>query len=121
MDEATLRRLALELLDSPRAEIPPAERGGVADAITAALAVPEGAARAALIDALSAHPVTRRWMREHGATEDEVRGSLAGLSTTPVGLYYVCPKEDEDTILLSVPAQPPRCTIHGLPMILEQD
>jgi hypothetical protein len=119
MDETTLRRLATELL----AELPDlipidAERAPVKDAIEAALATPEGQGRTPLLDALSAHRATRGWMSEH--IEDVVRGvGLPGNPTTPLGLYYVCPHEDEDLVLLTVPAQPPRCPVHGVEMRLE--
>jgi hypothetical protein len=122
MDETMLRRLATELL----AELPDlipvdAERAPVKDAIDAALAIPEGQGRMPLLDALSAHRVTREWMREHGASEDVVRGvGLPGNPTTPLGLYYVCPYEDEDLVLLTAPAQPPSCPVHGVEMCLEQ-
>jgi hypothetical protein len=121
MDETTLRRLATELL----AELPDlipmdAERAPVKHAIEAALATPEGQGRTPLLDALSAHPATRAWMSEHGAGEDVLRRALPGDPTTPLGLYYVCPKDDEDLVMLTVPAQPPRCPVHGLEMRLEQ-
>lgn len=122
MDETTLRRLATELL----AELPDlipmeAERALVKDAIEAALATSEGQGRTLLLDALSAHPATRAWMREHGASEDVVRGvGLPGNPTTPLGLYYVCTKEDDDLVLQTAPAQPPRCPTCGSEMRLEQ-
>ena len=120
MDETTLRQLADELLIELPATIPdPTERTPVADAIESALAAPEGQGSAALLGALSTNSRTRRWMREHGAVDDVVRGGLYGDPPTPFGLYYVCPQEDEDEVLLSVPPQPPRCTVHDIPMILQ--
>jgi hypothetical protein len=117
MDESTLRRLAVDLLAELPERIPDAaERDPVAEGLTAALAA---GGRALLLDALSAHPVTRQYMREHGADDDVVRGGLPGNPTTPLGLYYVCPNEDEDVVLLSIPAQPPRCSKHGVPMVLQ--
>lgn len=122
MDDTTLRSLAGKLLAQLPTLIPEdPERTPIADSITAGLAGHEGGAGPEpLLDALAAHPVTRAWMRQHGAAEDVVRGGLPGNSTTPRGLYYVCPEEDEDLILLTVPAAPPVCPIHGVLMILEQ-
>jgi hypothetical protein len=120
MDETTLRRLASELL----AELPDlipieAERAPVTDALQAALTTPEGQGRGPLLDALSDHRTTRAWMSER--IEDVVRGvTLDGNPTTPLGLYYVCPEEDEDLLLHTAPAQPPRCPVHDLEMRLEQ-
>ncbi|MBV9160122.1 MAG: hypothetical protein JO281_00905 [Pseudonocardiales bacterium] len=121
MDESTLRRLAIELLTELPTEIPdPAERDPVADAITTALGVPVGAGRLRLLGALSSHEATRRWMLAHGAaSEDVIRAvGLAGDPSTPLGLYYMCPKEHEDTVLHSVPAWPPLCSKCGAPMDL---
>jgi hypothetical protein len=122
MDETTLRRLAADLLAELPEKIPDdAERRPVAEALTAALGAPEGEGRGPLLDALDAHPATRQYMREHGADDDVVRGGgLYGNPTDPLGLYYMCPQEDEDVVLLSIPAQPPLCTTHGVPMILQQ-
>jgi hypothetical protein len=50
----------------------------------------------------------------------EVDFGLPGEPSTPLGNYYVCPREDEDVILLSIPAEPPLCPVHGVPMILQQ-
>ncbi|MGD9525354.1 MAG: hypothetical protein AB7V44_01050 [Pseudonocardia sp.] len=120
MDETTLRGLAEQLLTELPQTIPDdAERAPIADAIAAALSVPDGEGRGPLLDALSAHPATRAWMREHGASEDVVRSGLPGNPTTPLGLYYVCPEDDEDLVLLTVPAQPPLCPVHGVPMTLQ--
>jgi hypothetical protein len=120
MDETALRRLAEQLLTELPARIPDAaERAPVAGAIGDALATPEGQGRDALRAALSARPATRAWMREHGATEDVFRGGLLGEPTTPLGFYYVCPREDADAILLTRPVQPPLCPVHGLPMSLQ--
>lgn len=125
MDETTLRRLAAEFLtELPKEITDPAERPPVAEAISAALAAPEGEGRRPLLDALSSHPATRRWMREHGAVAadvDRAWEALPGQPTTRLGLYYVCPEEDEDTVLHTVPAQPPLCSRHGVPMNLVQD
>jgi hypothetical protein len=120
MDETTLRQLAADLLAELPEKIPDdAERGPVAEALTAALGTPEGEGRDPLLDALDAHPATRQYMREHGANDDVVRG-LPGIPTIPLGLYYVCPHEDEDKVLRSIPAQPPLCPVHGIPMVLQQ-
>jgi hypothetical protein len=125
MDVTTLRRLATQLQDELPAVIPDdAERASVADAITTALAASEGESQEALLKALAAHPATRAWMRGHGAAEDAFRGGLPGSpgmlgDTTAGGLYYVCPREDEDAILLVLPAQPPLCPNHGIPMTLQ--
>jgi len=122
MDETTLRRLATELLAELPELIPTdAERAPMKHAIEAALATPEGQSRTPLLDALSAHRATRGWMREHGAIEDVVRGvGLPGNFITPLGLYYVCTKEDDDLVLQTAPAQPPRCPTCGSEMSLEQ-
>jgi len=121
MDETTLRRLAADLLAELPGKIPDgAERGPVAEALSAALGTPEGEGRAGLLDALSAHQATRRYMREHGADDDVIRGGLPGISTATLGLYYLCPEEDKDEVLLSIPAQPPLCPVHGIPMVLQQ-
>lgn len=125
MDEITLRRLAAQLLAELPERIPDAaERAPVADAVSAALATPDGEVGGeegtALTDALSMHPAIRAWMRQHGAGDDVVRGGLPGNPTTPVGLYYVCPHDDEDLVLLAVPPQPPHCPTHGVAMVLEQ-
>lgn len=123
MDESTLRQLATELLTELPKEIPdPTERTPISDAIMAALDVPEGESHLQLLDALSSHEATRSWMLTHGAAPAEVvRGiDVAGQPTTPLGLYYMCPNEDEDEVLLSVPAQPPLCPVHGIPMDLVQ-
>lgn len=122
MDEHAVRQLAEELLTALPSELPDAaERTRVVAAITAALAAPEGSARQELLTALSAHPTTRRWMREHGAMEDALRVSLPGDPTGRQGLYYVCLHEDEDAVLLRRPAEPPLCSVHRIPMILAQD
>jgi hypothetical protein len=119
MDETTLRRLARELLAELPARIPEAaDRAAVQEAIEDALAGPEGDDEP-LREAMSAHPGTRAWMREHGAADDSVRG-LPGNPTTPLGLYYVCPEADEDLLLFSPPVRPPRCPVHGLEMRLER-
>jgi hypothetical protein len=123
MDETTLRRLATKLLDELSTIIADsAKRNSVADAVTAALDVPAGAGRLRLLEALSSHEATRRWMLAHGAApQDVIRGvNLAGDPTTPLGLYYMCPEKDEDKVLHSLPAQPPLCSRHGVPMILVQ-
>jgi hypothetical protein len=120
MDKTTLRRLARELLPKMPALIAAdAERIPVERALMDALASPEGQ-DGPLLDALSAHPATRAWIREHGASDDVVRG-LPGNPTTPLGLYYVCPEYDEDLLLYNSPTQPPRCPVHGLEMRLERD
>jgi hypothetical protein len=124
LDETTLRRLATELLDELSTTIAdPAERSSVADAITAALGVPEGAGRLPLLGALSSHEATRRWMLAHGAgAEDVIRAvTLEGDSLTPLGLYYICPNEHEDKVLRSVPSRPPLCSECGAPMDLVRD
>lgn len=128
MDEHAVRRLAGELLAALPSEFPDAaERTRVAAAITDALEAPQEQVRKELLAVLSAHPATRRWMREHGAMEDALRVSLpgnvsmAGNSTGQPALYYVCPDEDEDAILLRQPAEPPLCSVHRIPMILQQD
>ena len=81
---------------------------------------PAGEARLPLIDALAMHPATRRWLRDHGAAEDTLRAwdDLGGTPTAPVGLYYVCPEQDYDDVLLAVPAQLPLCPEHKIPMTL---
>lgn len=75
MDEPTLRRLAADLLDElPDVVTGPADRERVAAAIEAALALPEGQARAALNDTLSEHPSTRAWVRDHAPPDlDRIR------------------------------------------------
>jgi hypothetical protein len=121
MDETTLRRLAAELLDElPTIITDPTERTSLADAITAALGVPEGAGRLPLLGALSSHEATRRWMLAHGAAPHDVIRGLPGDPTTPLGLYYMCPNKHEDTVLHSVPAWPPLCSKCGTPMDLVQ-
>jgi hypothetical protein len=123
MNETTLRGLATKLLTELPTEIPdPAERAPVADAITAALDVPEGAGRLPLLGALSSHEATRRWMLAHGAAPQDVIRALGldGDPTTPLGLYYMCPNEHEDTVLHSVPARPLLCSKCGAPMDLVQ-
>ena len=120
MDEPTLRQLAADLLAELSDKIPDdAERGPVAQTLGAALDSPEGEGSDSLLEALEAHPETRKYMREHGAYDDVVRSGLPGITTTPVGLYYVCPEGDEDDVLLTIPASPPHCPVHGIPMILQ--
>lgn len=125
MDETALRELAGELLTELPAEIPdPTERTPIADAIAAALAVPPGGSLLPLIDALSEHEATRRWMRDHGAARPDAgrRRDLDGHdSITLPNLNYECPHKDEDKVLLSIPARPPRCSKHDIPMNLVQD
>jgi hypothetical protein len=121
MDESVLRHLAVELLAELADVVPEAaERTAVTQALVTALAAPDGQGRAVLLEALSTHLATRRWMRDHGANDDVVRASLPGQATAPIGLYYVCPQEDEDLVLINLPALPPLCTTHGIPMVLEQ-
>lgn len=121
MDETTLRQLATELLTELSTEIlDPAERAPVADAITTALGIPEGASRLPLLDALFSHEATRHWMLAHGAAPHDVIRGLYGDPTTPLGLYYMCPNKHQDTVLHSVPARPPRCSECGTPMDLVQ-
>lgn len=120
MDETTLRRLAAQLLPELPTEIPyPEERAPVAKEINDALELPGGAARRALNGALSAHPAVRQWMREHGAApKDEVRmWPLPGQSTSPRGLYYICPDGHTEKTLRSVPPQPPSCGECGAEMV----
>jgi hypothetical protein len=122
MDETTLRQLAADLLAELPEKIPDdAERGPVAKALTAALGSPEGEGRTPLLDALGAHPATRKYMREHGANDDVPRGvGPAGIRLAPAGLYYLCPEGDRDEVLLSIPAQPPLCPVHHILMVLQQ-
>lgn len=122
MEEHAVRRLAEELLAQLPSEFPePGERTRVAAAINGALAAPPERLRKELLEALSAYPATRRWMREHGAMDDALRVSLSGDPTSTQGLYYVCPKEDEDAVLLSRPAEPPLCSVHKISMVLQED
>lgn len=122
MDESALQELATELLTELPTQIPDqVERTPVVDAITAALDIPAGESRLPLLYALSSHEATRRWMLAHGAAPaDVVRVGVAGDPTTPLGLYYVCPNKDEDAVLLSIPARPPLCPVHSIPMDLVQ-
>jgi hypothetical protein len=125
MDEDTLRRLADQLLtELPSKITDPARRAPVAERITEALQVRPGDGRLPLLRALGSDEATRQWMRDHGAVSPDVDRTwteLPGQPTTPLGLYYMCPHKDEDRVLLAVPAQPPLCSTHGVPMELVQD
>lgn len=121
MDQTALRQLAEQLLAELDAHIAdPTERAKVARTLRDALAAPADQGELLLLDALDQHPATREWMSHHGAApgEDTDRGvALAGMPTRRrLGLYYVCPKGDKDTVLHTAPKAPPLCPTHGIAM-----
>ncbi|GDY33937.1 hypothetical protein [Gandjariella thermophila] len=127
MDETTLRELTARLLTELPDLIPnPDERTPVAEAITTALA-DQADGRLPLLQALASHPATRRWMREHDASAEDVLRTVTssvdvlGTPNAQLGLYYVCPERDHDEVLLAIPEQPPLCPTHGVRMDLVED
>jgi len=121
VDDATLKRLTAEMLSAlPTIITDTGERDAAEPRIRGALGQLDRMGSEPLLCQLAAHPDTRRWMRDHDA--DAFRAiQLAGVALGSVGLYYVCPHEDEDLVLLGKPDRPPLCPIHRVPMILQPD
>lgn len=121
MEEAELRRLAAELLARLPDKVSEQDRGPVRQELTAALTRPKGEGRRALLTAFRRNADTRQWLREHGSlsADDEERSfnPLDGSPTMDVGYYYRCSKLDNDRMLDAVPATPPLCPVHRIPMV----
>jgi hypothetical protein len=116
VEETELRELAAALLAELPDEIPDEEeRIPVVDGINAALAAPIGSGGLNLLAVLSDHEVTRHWIVEHvGSAPDTLRVGLPGDPTTPQGVYYICPNNDYDVVVLTAPELPPLCPNDGL-------
>lgn len=115
MEETELRAMMATLLtELPERILNEKERTPIAATIQAALAAPPGSGGLALLAVLSGHEVTRHWLFEHlMSTTDTVRSGLPGDPTTPQGIYYICPNNDYDVVLLTAPELPPRCPNDG--------
>jgi len=121
VDETELRRLATELLARLPDEVVEQDRGPVRQELPAALTRPEGEGLRALLPPFRRDADTLRWLRENGSlsAHDEERSfdPPPGDLTMDVGYYYRCPRLDSDRMLDAVPAAPPFCPVHRIPMV----
>jgi hypothetical protein len=117
MDEAQLRFLATELLAELEQVVPDAqERSRVQPELETALALPEGTAKNALLDALT-DPATRTWAdRRLGDRDRGIPGTL-GPQTAALGIHVVCPNRDYDRWLERPTDDPGVCPHDGLKLV----
>jgi hypothetical protein len=124
MEEEQLRELATTLLDRlGQVEDDDNRRQATAE-IEAALALPTGEAKHALLRALRSSPATRRWVREQTDTDaiDELRVvGLLGRVTGPLGVHVVCPNGDYDKYIESAAEDPGRCPYDGRKLVRAAD
>jgi hypothetical protein len=119
MDESQLRAVATELLAELPTVVPDArERGAVRQQLEAALALPEGTAKDALLDALTA-PATRAWADERLGDDDRGFVGPLGPQTAPLGVHVVCPNRDFDRWLERPTDDPGVCPHDGLALVRE--
>ena len=119
MDEAQLRTLATELLAELDDHLPePGERSRVKQALETAMALPPGAAKDRLLDAL-ADPATRAWADKRLGARDRGVPGMLGPQTAALGVHVVCPNRDYDRWLERPTDDPGVCPHDGLKLVRE--
>jgi hypothetical protein len=126
MDEQEMRDLTKALHDELEHVIDDGEeRRRTAAEIEAALTLPEGAAKEALLTVLLARPQTRLWAAARtGADEDDLDRAISGLPgapTAPLGVHVICPNGDYDRYLESPTDDPGRCPYDGRKLVRASD
>jgi hypothetical protein len=100
MDENQLRQLAVEARRKLPSLIPDERERRQADGeLARALDEPAGQAKPVLMAALRSHENIRRWV---AADTDRIVGQLGDV-TQPVGVRYVCPREDYTVVRYAPP------------------
>jgi hypothetical protein len=120
MNEAQLRDLATELLAELSAVVPDAgERSRARGRLESAVALPEGTAKDALLDALD-DPATRAWVDDRLGAGDRGIPGMLGPQTAALGVHVVCPNRDYDHWLERPTDDPGVCPHDGLKLVREE-
>jgi hypothetical protein len=120
MNESQLREMTARLLgeiDQVLDDEP--QRAKVAAELHAALALPAGSARAALVSALASDRAVRRWVGgSRAAVHTALRsGPIAGASLPALGRHMACPAGDYDCVLESEETPAGDCPTHGVRLV----
>lgn len=121
MEEDQLRALAANL----RAELSElieddGERAQTDTALARALAAPAGTAGPQLFAALIAHRGAAAWLREQ-APDVERAIDVPGDPTVQLGVLFVCPHGDEDFVRETLDQRVRPCSVHGVPLVRDED